>query len=143
MNPNFELARKVRELNGKVSQRRAAELLNVTQSCISSTCAAHNIEWIRQYRDQDGPNNHCYIDGLSRASVARITKRVLKETGRDLFVCERCGYKRDIPQPRHHKDRDRSNNAANNLEVLCVACHNREHMSERTRADDGQLLPKI
>ena len=40
-------------------------------------------------------------------------------------VCERCGSRRQIIV--HHKDHDNTNNAVENLEVLCRSCHNVEH----------------
>ena len=45
-----------------------------------------------------------------------------------LKQCARCGFKK-VPQILgvHHKDRKRSNNALNNLEVLCPNCHSIEH----------------
>lgn len=42
--------------------------------------------------------------------------------------CERCGYdKHPAGIVVHHKDRDRTNNDINNLEVLCCICHSIEH----------------
>jgi 5-methylcytosine-specific restriction endonuclease McrA len=50
--------------------------------------------------------------------------RLLKEKG---TVCGRCGYnKKEILQV-HHKDRDHSNNAIENLELICPNCHCEEH----------------
>jgi HNH endonuclease len=41
--------------------------------------------------------------------------------------CNRCGYK-EYPILRvHHKDRNRSNNELENLEILCPNCHEIEH----------------
>jgi 5-methylcytosine-specific restriction endonuclease McrA len=43
-------------------------------------------------------------------------------------VCERCGYGKHVAAITvHHKDRDRTNNAMDNLEVLCANCHAIEH----------------
>jgi predicted nucleic acid-binding Zn ribbon protein len=48
-------------------------------------------------------------------------------------VCERCDYnKTDILQI-HHKDRDRSNNNLENLELICLNCHYEEHLLKRDR----------
>jgi len=90
-------------------------------------------------RNQYGPMNPNYKGGDSRASINRLTKKLLTEVGRDLFKCERCGTTRDVELPRHHKDRDRSNNEIENLEVICVACHNKEHMHERPRNKLGRF----
>lgn len=47
-------------------------------------------------------------------------------------VCERCGYDKHIAGIEvHHKDRNRENNAEDNLEVLCAICHNIEHYNEK------------
>lgn len=40
-------------------------------------------------------------------------------------VCVRCSYDKFVVV--HHKDRDRSNNTLDNLEVLCPNCHALEH----------------
>ena len=50
--------------------------------------------------------------------------------------CARCGFNK-YPQilERHHIDRNRSNNAINNLEILCPNCHDIEHLL----AHDGRL----
>lgn len=42
--------------------------------------------------------------------------------------CERCGYdEHPAGIVVHHKDRDRTNNSIENLEILCAICHNIEH----------------
>jgi len=42
--------------------------------------------------------------------------------------CSRCGWER-LPAilEVHHRDRDRENNAVDNLEILCRNCHGEEH----------------
>jgi hypothetical protein len=46
--------------------------------------------------------------------------------------CERCGYdKHEAAVVVHHKDRNRMNDADDNLEVLCANCHAIEHWNER------------
>lgn len=43
-------------------------------------------------------------------------------------ICERCGRKFDINHLEvHHKNRDKSDNSMENLEVLCEYCHDKEH----------------
>ncbi|MFC5135508.1 MULTISPECIES: HNH endonuclease signature motif containing protein [Haloferacaceae] len=39
--------------------------------------------------------------------------------------CEECGQENGLEI--HHKDGDSSNSDLDNLELLCGACHNREH----------------
>lgn len=42
--------------------------------------------------------------------------------------CNRCGYEEHVEILQvHHKDRDRANNAIQNLEILCPNCHAIEH----------------
>lgn len=50
-------------------------------------------------------------------------------------LCNRCGYNRykDVLVV-HHKDRNRSNNTPDNLEILCPNCHEEEHFA----AKDGK-----
>ena len=46
--------------------------------------------------------------------------------------CERCGYARKEILQIHHEDRDRRNNALENLILLCPNCHAEEHYLNRT-----------
>jgi 5-methylcytosine-specific restriction endonuclease McrA len=50
----------------------------------------------------------------------------------DLSSCMRCGYNEhtEILQV-HHRDRDRTNNLQENLEVLCPNCHLWEHYTSK------------
>ena len=52
---------------------------------------------------------------------AQVYYEVLRQAGRNLCVCARCGsdYKITI----HHKDGNPFNNSLENLEVLCWNCH--------------------
>jgi hypothetical protein len=56
--------------------------------------------------------------------------KALREYGEQ---CQRCGYNLfpEVLQA-HHKDRNRQNNALENLEVLCPTCHMEEHFLTRT-----------
>jgi predicted nucleic acid-binding Zn ribbon protein len=61
-------------------------------------------------------------------SYRALKLRLAKARGQK---CERCGYsKYDILQI-HHKDRDRSNNELDNLELICPNCHYEEHFLNR------------
>lgn len=45
-----------------------------------------------------------------------------------IVACERCGFDANpVILGVHHKDRNRKNNEASNLEVLCPNCHSLEH----------------
>ena len=48
-------------------------------------------------------------------------------------LCERCAAKGQVVIAIlvHHRDHNPHNNAAENLESLCVACHEEEHKPER------------
>ncbi len=59
--------------------------------------------------------------------------------------CERCGWDKaeEILQI-HHKDRNKNNNAINNLEFLCPTCHLYHHFLEGTglyHSDKSKYLP--
>lgn len=47
-------------------------------------------------------------------------------------ICERCGYDKFEILHVHHKNRDRSNNELNNLELICPNCHYEEHHLEKS-----------
>lgn len=84
----------------------------------------------------------------SRACANRLRKGIKYKTGRrkdkaqtirllkvELMelrgpCCERCRYGRVPILVVHHKDRNRSNNALENLELLCPNCHAEEHYGE-------------
>ncbi len=126
-----------------LTREQAAEILGITKERIRSICVNRNIYgWPTgaAARDQSGSANPNFKGGVSRATINRLTKQVLLDDGRDLFTCERCGTTRNVELPRHHKDRDRSNNSPSNLEVLCVTCHNHEHLHERVRDEGGRFI---
>lgn len=86
--------------------------------------------------DQEGSKNPNFKDGLGRSTIERKTRKLLKEAERDLHKCERCSFTyKEQELPRHHKDRNRANNSLSNIEVLCWACHNKEHLGERVLRD--------
>src|SRR3970282_53385 len=47
--------------------------------------------------------------------------------------CERCGL--DEPLVVHHRNRDRTNNSPENIEILCANCHYKEHGIGRLNAN--------
>ncbi len=60
-----------------------------------------------------------------KASGTRALKRlIIEERGGH---CERCHYDKTRIIQVHHKDRDKTNNTLNNLELLCPNCHMEEH----------------
>lgn len=58
-----------------------------------------------------------------------IRNRVIQERGP---ACERCGYSKEPVLHVHHRDRNHSNNALENLELICPNCHYEEHYLEKT-----------
>lgn len=122
-----------------LTKAEAASELGLTFERLTAICAARGIHGWHRKTDQRGVLNPNWQGGMSRATIARTTKRVLQQAGRNLFVCERCAAHREVELPRHHKDRNRANNKIENLEVLCVPCHNKEHMSEQRRDPLGKF----
>lgn len=119
-----------------------AKHLQISDNRIRAICSKYKIYgWPigAASHNQTGIANPNYGGGNSRGTIGRTTKRILKIAGKNLFKCERCGIEREIELPRHHKDRNRKNNALENLEILCVSCHNKEHMSEKLRVQ-GKFL---
>lgn len=87
------------------------------------------------------PTITCSADCGHRLQAQRISKegngnwvsesRWLEGNYRKLVkfrACNRCGSKRRLLV--HHQDRNRSNNATANLEVLCYSCHTKEHAND-------------
>ncbi len=62
-------------------------------------------------------------------SQQALKLKLLKERG---TKCEKCDYaKYEILQV-HHKDRDRTHNNLDNLELICPNCHYEEHFLEKS-----------
>lgn len=55
--------------------------------------------------------------------------RLLKQRGGN---CERCNYSKTEILVVHHKDRDRTHNDLDNLELICPNCHYEEHYLEKS-----------
>lgn len=70
-----------------------------------------------KWQQPKGKASHSYKDGIgifSREAFALLGK-----------VCMRCGS--ESHPCVHHKDRNRRNNDPSNWEILCKACHQKEH----------------
>lgn len=67
--------------------------------------------------DQRGEKNPAYKSG-----IANYSKVGFAHYGRK---CNRCGSEKNLLV--HHQDEDRTNNAIENLEVLCKGCHQKHH----------------
>ena len=59
--------------------------------------------------------------------------RLLNARGKN---CERCGYNKHEILQIHHKDRNRSNNNLDNLQLICPNCHYEEHYLEKSWLKD-------
>lgn len=117
--------------------KEVAERLQITRSIVSTFAKRHGITWVRGGRDG---NQNAAVHGQGKNTIMRLTKRILLADGRDLFLCERCKDRSVFGEwPRHHKDRDRSNNNPSNLEVLCNDCHAKEHINDSPRSALGQF----
>lgn len=79
-------------------------------------------------QDQRGSKNPTWSGGHT----------TYREIGFDNLVnlCNRCGSTRHLVV--HHRDRDRSNPALDNLEILCRSCHLKEHAIRDQRT--GQFI---
>ena len=65
---------------------------------------------------------------------------LLEESGKNLYVCERCG--RSAKCQVHHKDGNPWNNTPNNLVVLCRRCHEEIHgIDDEGVIDEISLVP--
>ncbi len=65
--------------------------------------------------------------------------RLLQQRG---DKCERCKYSNTKILVVHHKDRDRTHNDLDNLELICPNCHHKEHYSERSWVNGYNLSHK-
>jgi hypothetical protein len=95
------------------------------------------------------PTTHwnSYSPSKERPLATPALKKMLKESGRCLTKCERCGktekqirnfHKMDADSVKmtvHHKDENPANNDLTNLEVLCHVCHKYRHTKEGRLAD--------
>lgn len=122
---NLDWASAVQFYEAGKSLTAIAQHMGCSAGAVANNLRKHGVEIdSTRRRDQTGEKNHNFKGGLSRSTIRKLTAKVLSDAGRDLYLCERCGYRGVQPLDRHHKDRDRSNNDISNLEVLCVRCHN-------------------
>ena len=65
-----------------------------------------------------------------KARTFRIIKlRLMKERGKN---CERCNFNKYEILQVHHKNRNKKDNRAENLEIICPNCHYEEHLLEKS-----------
>ena len=136
MQPNFEKAQQIRELKAQgLRQQDIADIFGCTQGAIKNMSKTHGIIWNRgaAARDQRGEKNPNYKGGISRSTIQRLAGSNVLKDKRSLNICERCRSTSPtcIDHHVHHKNRNRLNNEAANLEVLCLRCHTEEHRYDK------------
>jgi hypothetical protein len=117
---------------------RSLQEANLLQSKLPvGVCSICGAEFPRKHGDRKQTCSSECLAELKRRNNLRENHPAWKD-GRAVYraimlddlgkpkVCERCG-RSDVPVEIHHKDRDRANNAPDNLEVLCINCHRRTH----------------
>lgn len=121
------------------NQTQIASDLGTRRESVRNFCQRYGIKGWNQGA-QLGNTNGMTCNGMGRNTIRRLTARIMSSAGKDLHKCERCGWTNPFENlPRHHKDRDRSNNDLNNLEILCHTCHGLEHLRDRERNEEGQF----
>lgn len=85
-----------------------------------------------------GKNNPNWTGGNSMGYLLRLARESLIKDKRDFKKCECCNIN-TMDLLIHHKNRNRKNNTARNLKILCNKCHDKEHEIERItrRQQDG------
>lgn len=105
--------------NQGLSCGQISDTLNISPYPLKSWLTKKGIYEIRR----KGKNHGLYKEGVSCSKTVKL--EVIKRAGNK---CEKCGYDK---YPKilqfHHKDRNRTNNATDNLLLLCPNCHEVEH----------------
>ena len=120
----FNLDRVVELYTQGLSLAKVGEHFGVSQQTIKRRLKLLNVPIRSQSGNQWGKNNPAWKGGTSRAHIGRVTKRLCLENGVPLNQCQNCGRAFPYNLNRHHKDDDRTNNVIENIQVLCVKCHN-------------------
>ena len=96
--------------------------------------------WRRKYC-----SNACMAEAFTKTPETKEAGRYQAQHFFPATECEACG-KTGQYLHRHHKDRDPTNNVRENIMILCVACHSKEHQRMRAAAADappsGSLPPQ-
>jgi len=66
--------------------------------------------------------NSRWLDGHKAVRRLAFLRYKLKK------ICNKCSSRKEIVV--HHKNKDRTNNSKENLEILCNSCHNSYHKKE-------------
>ena len=110
-----------------------------TQKFCSYICRNKNPDWKKNLKGKKshlGDKNPKWKGGTSIGYQLRICKEVLVKDNRDLTHCEKCTKEGEIKRGEggldiHHKDKNRNNNIASNLMVVCRKCHYALHHNHK------------
>lgn len=130
----------------KQVQRNGNKIRFCSQSCYVKT-GASNPFWGKKHSADSiatmiaNPNRPSFSSGRDNPNFSRFgidyeyrsPPRRHRSTWRTLFKrCEKCGYNNILELLQvHHKDRNRKNNAEENLIVLCPNCHHEDHFNAK------------
>lgn len=120
-----------------LNQKQIAEMTGTIRENIRDFAQRHSLE--RANKGAPLGNKNAKTHGQSKNAIKRLTRILVVQSKRSLFICERCSRKGNEELPRHHKDRDRTNNTAENIEVLCNTCHAIDHANDRIRDENGRF----
>ena len=127
---------------GKNKGRKSLARLDDTKNCLfcSKALVRKNKEllchWsVRKFCDikcVGKHNRNSYIATSKKSHKRWSTQAIYSRTGIPRKCCTRCNEKTNLHY--HHKDRNKNNNAASNIEVLCSNCHVAEHKTDPVSA---------
>jgi len=86
-------------------------------------------------------NNSRWKGGNSIGYILSQAKKSVLDIGRNLDTCEICFSKKNIVI--HHIDKNRKNNDAVNLKVLCSSCHQKSHPEKKRNKNKCQNCGKF
>lgn len=134
-------------------QRQGASIRYCSMACYQKE-GDKNPFWGKRHKEEtkvkwvENPNRYVFASGKANPNYRRweyvpykrqhpsSARRVLRL---EVKLCSRCGWNEALECLQvHHKDRDETNNAKENLEVLCPNCHELEHF----RSKDGRWRKK-
>lgn len=136
-----------KEFNKKPSQIKMYKTHYCSNDCYNKNkvksvkvyCSTCNQEIIKMPSDiKKSKTGDLFCSHSCSAKKTNITRSLYKSAYRSKAFrelpnhCEICGYNKliNILQV-HHKDRDRTNNDINNLQILCPTCHHENHFEQK------------
>lgn len=116
--PAQESCTKCRELVKNIDRQVSMDITRYKKFKTYESIGKGNVQGSGKY-------HHSYKNGLG------LYQKIGRDLKESIGFCERCG--KDLSDAgkgcwcTHHKDKDRSNNSIDNLELLCKRCHQLEH----------------